>query len=73
MSVRCAKCRAVHEEWAALPLVQRLGAGDTSGLMTSWPWHGHATIEARRCPCGAIVARSDAPSDALRPFRASLA
>ncbi|MFO0735009.1 MAG: hypothetical protein U0270_03985 [Labilithrix sp.] len=57
---RCARCRAVHDDasWNALPLVQRLYAGDTSELMTSWPWNGASTIEARRCRCDAIVSRA---------------
>lgn len=54
MTVRCSRCRAFHDDasWTALPLVQHLGARDTSGVMTSWPWNGAAAIEARRCPCG---------------------
>lgn len=59
MIVRCSRCRAVHDDasWAALPLVERLGAEDTSEVLTSWPWNRHAAIEARRCSCGRVAAR----------------
>lgn len=60
MTARCATCRAVHDDaaWTALPLVQRIGAGDASGLLTNWPWNGASTvIETRRCRCGASCSR----------------
>jgi hypothetical protein len=54
---RCTQCGLAFEAdaWHALELVERIADERVRDLVTNW--RDEATIEARRCRCGRVLAR----------------
>ncbi len=54
----CRGCNAHYDgaAWASLALVETLRPDQVGDIFTEWPWSRDATLEVRRCACGATVA-----------------
>jgi hypothetical protein len=68
----CRGCNAHYDSvaWTSLALVETLRPDQLGDIFTEWPWSQKATLEMRRCACGATLASLDPHAGVAAPHAA---